>query len=74
MGWAMVELLQGSIEPGAIGIRRGDCNDDGNVEISDGFCLLRWLFLNGETSACQAVMNTNGDDRTDRSSRPARSS
>jgi predicted GH43/DUF377 family glycosyl hydrolase len=45
--------------------RRGDCNDDGNVDISDAVCILNWLFLGGETPGCVAVTNTNGDAGAD---------
>ncbi len=42
--------------------RRGDCNDDGAVNITDGVCILNWLFLGEATPGCVAVANTNGDD------------
>ncbi len=42
--------------------RRGDCNDDGEVNITDGVCILNWLFLGAATPGCVAVTNTNGDD------------
>ncbi len=45
--------------------RRGDCNDDGAVDISDGVCILTWLFLGGATPGCVAVTNTNGDEHAD---------
>jgi hypothetical protein len=45
--------------------RRGDCNDDGAVDISDGVCILNWLFLGGATPGCVAVTNTNGDAGSD---------
>ena len=43
---------------------RGDCNDDGNINISDPVCILNWLFLGGPTpgSGCVAVANTNGSE------------
>ncbi len=41
---------------------RGDCNDDGAVDISDATCVLNWLFAGGETPRCVAATNTNGDD------------
>jgi hypothetical protein len=43
---------------------RGDCNDDGNVDISDAVCTLAWLFLDGE-APCRAANNMNGDGATD---------
>ena len=45
--------------------QRGDCNDDGNVDISDAVCILNWLFLGGATPGCIAVTNTNGDAGAD---------
>jgi hypothetical protein len=44
---------------------RGDCNDDGLVDISDGVCILSWLFQGGAEPPCIAVTNTNGDDEAD---------
>jgi uncharacterized repeat protein (TIGR03803 family) len=41
--------------------RRGDCNDDGIVDISDAVCVLNWLFLDGNRPGCIAATNTNGD-------------
>ena len=41
--------------------RRGDCNVDGTVDISDALCILNWLFLRSESPVCVAVTNTNGD-------------
>jgi hypothetical protein len=49
----------------ALRFRRGDCNDDGTVDISDGVCILNWLFLGGATPGCVAVTNTNGDAVSD---------
>lgn len=45
--------------------RRGDCNDDGSVDISDAICVLNWLFAGGEEPGCVAVANTNGDADAD---------
>ncbi len=44
---------------------RGDCNDDGKVDISDAICILSWLFLGNAAPGCVAVANTNGDSDTD---------
>ncbi len=41
--------------------RRGDCNEDGKVDIADPVCILNWLFT-GVTIGCLAATNTNGDD------------
>jgi hypothetical protein len=40
---------------------RGDCNDDGAVDISDAVCILGWLFLGDAQPACLSATNTNGD-------------
>ena len=48
-----------------IDFRRGDCNDDGTVDVSDASCILNWLFLGGATPGCIAVTNTNGDASAD---------
>jgi hypothetical protein len=45
--------------------RRGDCNDDAIVDISDAVCILNWLFLGGAAPGCLAVTDTNGDARAD---------
>ena len=45
--------------------RRGDCNDDGAVDIADAVCILNWLFVGEATPGCVAATNTNGDDAAD---------
>ncbi len=45
--------------------RRGDCNDDGDVNISDAVCALNWLFLGAPDPGCIAATNTNGDAAVD---------
>ena len=45
--------------------RRGDCNDDGAVNITDASCILNWLFLHAPAPGCLASTNTNGDDIAD---------
>ena len=42
---------------------RGDCNDDGAVNIADATCALTWLFAVGPEPGCLAAVNTNGDDK-----------
>jgi hypothetical protein len=49
----------------SMSFRRGDCNDDGTVDISDGICALNWLFADGSTPGCIAALNTNGDSDVD---------
>ena len=51
--------------PSETRLRRGDCNHDGEVDISDAICILGWLFLGGETPKCVAAANTNGDAEED---------
>ena len=40
---------------------RGECNDDGSVDVSDASCILNWQFLGGPAPGCIAAVNTNGD-------------
>ncbi len=42
-------------------LRRGDCNDDGKVNVADATCALDWLFGGGQQPDCLAALNTNGD-------------
>ncbi len=50
----------------AIILRRGDCNDDGDADISDAVCTLNALFTNtGSEPICQAALNVNGDAGVD---------
>ena len=44
---------------------RGDCNDDGILDISDAVCVLDWLFLGAESPNCVAGTNANGDEAVD---------
>ncbi len=45
-----------------LAFRRGDCNDDGEVNIADATCVLNWLFAGVGAPGCVAATNTNGDD------------
>ena len=40
---------------------RGDCNDDGDTDISDAVCMLRALFGALPVPGCLAALNANGD-------------
>jgi len=40
---------------------RGDCNDDGRINVSDAVFVLNRLFLGGPALNCLAAANTNGD-------------
>jgi len=51
----------GPIAPTPAVFRRGDCNDDGRVDIADAVCTLGWLFLARDPPGCIAATNTNGD-------------
>ncbi|MCX9078748.1 MAG: hypothetical protein OIN84_12320, partial [Candidatus Methanoperedens sp.] len=60
-------LVVGAIrhEPGgAVGpeFHRGDGNDDGAVNITDGIYILNYLFLGGATPTCIEAANANDDD------------
>ncbi len=41
---------------------RGDCNDDGDVNLADAQCTLNWLFAGPPKPGCIAALNTNGDE------------
>ncbi len=41
---------------------RGDCNDDGKIDLADAVCVLNWLFAGEAAPGCVAATNTNGDD------------
>ena len=45
--------------------RRGDCNDDGKVDISDPVMLLNVLFLGARRSLCDDACDSNNDDELD---------
>ncbi len=49
----------------AVRFLRGDCNDDGNVDLADAVCGLNWLFAGAATPGCVAALNTNGDATVD---------
>lgn len=62
------EVAELNLTGGAAGagpFLRGDCNDDGGVDIADAVCILNWLFLGGNTPGCLAATNTNGDAGAD---------
>ena len=45
--------------------RRGHCNGDEKIDISDPKCILDWLFLGRGTPVCRAAVNVNGDGKVD---------
>lgn len=46
--------------PVATTFRRGDCNDDGSIDLSDAVCILGWLFVGEAAPACVAATNVDG--------------
>ena len=44
-----------------LGFVRGECNNDGEVNLTDALCSLTWLFSGGSTPDCLAALNVNGD-------------
>ena len=44
---------------------RGDCDSDGDVNLSDAICMFNWLFTAADVPGCIAALNTNGDARVD---------
>ena len=52
------------VEPGPQ-FRRGDCNNDGAIDLSDSMYALSWLFLGGPAPGCFAATDTNGDGAVD---------
>jgi hypothetical protein len=62
------ENRDGALDECAAGLarfRRGDCNGDGTVDISDASCGLNWLFAGTTEPGCLAALNTNGDETVD---------
>ena len=45
--------------------RRGDCNDDGKVDLSDPIALLGTLFNGARRSLCEDACDSNDDDELD---------
>jgi hypothetical protein len=58
-----LELLRDGLD-GGVRLLRGDCNDDGAVDVSDALCTLRGLFAVGAI-ACRGALNVNGDGLVD---------
>ena len=57
----MIAWLLGS-DPGGVGpFQRGDCNDDGATNLTDGVFLLNFLFLGGPPPTCGAACDYNSD-------------
>lgn len=63
--WTISEVLEPALVPPEAGFRRGECNDDDEVDLSDAVCLLRWQFGGKSFPGCMAALNTNGDDVLD---------
>jgi hypothetical protein len=47
-----------------IKFHRGDLNNDGKADVSDGLCLLEFLFASGRVT-CREAADTNNDGRVD---------
>jgi len=41
---------------------RGECNDDGTVDLSDAVCIFSWLFEGGDRPGCLDAADTNDTD------------
>ena len=56
--------LRWSLEPEPENPRfiRGDCDGDGNVNITDAVCMLEWLFQGGKEPDCAAATNADGTE------------
>ena len=60
-----VSVTQFTVVPIPPTFLRGDCNDDGEVNVADAQCALNWLFAGAPEPGCVAALNTNGDTRVD---------
>ena len=45
--------------------RRGDCNDDGGVDISDAIAVLNFLFVGARAPLCADACDVNNDESED---------
>ena len=45
--------------------QRGECNNDGEVDLSDAVCILNWRFSGSAEPGCVAATNANGDNDID---------
>jgi hypothetical protein len=52
-------------ELSSVPFRRGDCNDDGNVDMSDAVFTLGSLFLGEEAPGCDNACDSNDDGAVD---------
>ncbi|MBI4602779.1 MAG: S8 family serine peptidase, partial [Planctomycetes bacterium] len=48
-----------------VSLRRGDCNDDGTVDLSDAVAALSFLFAGAQEPACEKACDTNDDGGVD---------
>ncbi len=53
------------LPPSLIPFRRGDCNDDGRIDIPDGIWILQQIFLGGPASPCDDACDPNLDGNID---------
>ncbi len=66
--WLASVFLPGSSILGQEGcgiFRRGDSNQDSNVDLSDGIQTLSWLFLGSPTPGCLDAADSNDDGQAD---------
>ena len=56
-----IQFARGAVGP----FLRGDCNDDGGVDLADGVRMLNLQFLGGETPPCTAACDFNGSGQLD---------
>ena len=61
----LVKLESPSIGPSLSPFRRGDCDNDGSVNVTDAVCALNWAFLEGPRPGCVAATDGTGDGRVD---------
>ena len=55
-----------SLSPtGSVEFVRGDCTDDGTVNIADSVCILDWLFSGVGGVSCSAALDVGGDGNID---------
>jgi len=62
---AVLLLLLQFVTAEADPFRRGDSNDDGVLDLSDGVFTLAWLFSGGDEPSCKDAADTNDDGTID---------
>lgn len=54
-----------TLDPSSVDFARGDCNGDGQNDLSDSIFLEQYLFLGGSAPSCAAACDANDDGRLD---------